>query len=322
MHLNYISLYIMVAEDIKEKIAKVQHDNNYPSLARLTYLVLQEHPDIFASQVKSYLQEDINTQLLKKQYKKKADGHIAAKLPNERVQMDIMDLTRFRIYNAKAIGTTSHEYLYVLVCVDVFSRKAYAEQVEGKTTQDCIKAFELILQDMKPPPRSLMTDNEPAFDNQKFQNMLQTHDINLTMNALSDHNALGIVDSFIGKFKQTLAAMFLRSKYLTWIDKYKKIIEVYNKTPHSAIHDLTPNDGMKDENYSQILKINTEKEQYNHTISDLNIGDKVRKNMIKSEKFVKKTLEARWSDEIYTVAGINSYTITLDDGSKHKEIHY
>ena len=77
-----------------------------------------------------------------------------------------------------------HEYLYVLVCIDAFSRKAYVEQMEGKTTEDCIQAFDLILQDMNPKPRSLMTDNEPAFDNQKFITLLDKHEIALTMNAL------------------------------------------------------------------------------------------------------------------------------------------
>ena len=141
--------------------------------------------------------------------------------------MDIMDLTRYRLFNAKGIGTTSHEYLYVLLCVDAFSRKAYAEKIEGKTTEDCIlQAFDSILQDLNPKPRSRMTDNEPAFDNQMLITLLDKHEIALTMNALNDHNALGIVDSFIGKFKHTLAAMFLRSQYLTWIDKYKNIVSV------------------------------------------------------------------------------------------------
>jgi hypothetical protein len=247
-------------DTLKKKIAKIQEDNNFPSLARLTYLVQQEYPDIYSSQVKAFIRDDINTQLIKKQYKKKADGHIAARFVNERVQMDIMDLTRYKMYNAKFIDHVEHEYIYVLICVDVFSRKAYAEKMTGKDTDDVIKAFELILHDMKPGPRTLMTDNEPAFNNPKFTTLLDKNKIVLHMNALNDHNALGIVDSFIAKFKQTLAAVFLRSKYLIWIDKYKNIVDVYNKTPHNAINNLTPNDAMKDDNYSQILKINIEKE--------------------------------------------------------------
>jgi hypothetical protein len=81
---------------------------------------------------------------------------------------------------------------------------------EGKTIEDCIQAFDSLLQDMNPKPRSRMTDNEPAFDKTKFITLLDKHEIALTMNALNDHNALGIADSFIGKFKHTIAAMFLR----------------------------------------------------------------------------------------------------------------
>ena len=68
----------MIDEEIINKIAKIQEANNFPSLARLTYLVDQEHPEIYPSQVKRFLRDDINTQLLKKQYRKRADGRICA----------------------------------------------------------------------------------------------------------------------------------------------------------------------------------------------------------------------------------------------------
>jgi hypothetical protein len=85
----------MIDEEIRKKIAKIQEANNFPSLARLTYLVDQEHSEIYPSQVKTFLRDDINTQLFKKQYRKITDSHICARFVNERVQMDIMEFTRY-----------------------------------------------------------------------------------------------------------------------------------------------------------------------------------------------------------------------------------
>ena len=49
-------------------------------------------------------------------------------------------------------------------------------------------------------------------------------------------------------------------------------------------------------------------------MSDLEIGDKVRKDSLYNDKLAKLT-ETRWSGEVYKVVKVINRTIHLDDGS-------
>ena len=53
------------------------------------------------------------------------------------------------------------------------------------------------------------------------------------------------------------------------------------------------------------------------TRTDLQIGDKVRKDVRVSESNTKGT-DPRWSDKVFTVKAIKGQTITLNDDSKYK----
>ena len=76
---------------------------------------------------------DATNQITKVQHKSSAGGHIVSFIPNEFWQMDIFDLSRYMISN--------DEYRYLLVCVDVFSRKAYVEPLKLKTSESVAAAF-------------------------------------------------------------------------------------------------------------------------------------------------------------------------------------
>ena len=78
-----------------------------------------------------------------------------------------------------------------------------------------------------------------------------------------------------------------------------------------------PNNASKPENAENILGLNIQKNLKNKTISDLTIGDKVRKDVIFNNKNAKGT-DPRWSDAVFSVKGINGQTISLNDNSKYK----
>ncbi len=67
-------------DDMKQKIAQVQVDNNFPGLEKLVKLVDAKYPEITRSDVKNFLMNDVISQQTKTQNKpKKAkEGHITA----------------------------------------------------------------------------------------------------------------------------------------------------------------------------------------------------------------------------------------------------
>ena len=55
--------------------------------------------------------------------------------------------------------------------------------------------------------------------------------------------------------------------------------------------------------------------EFNRTVSDLKVGDKVRRNVMVKQQ---KGTEPRWSDEVYTVTKTQGQMITLDNGEQYR----
>jgi hypothetical protein len=75
---------------------------------------------------------------------------------------------------------------------------------------------------------------------------------------------------------------------------------------------------MKKSNWQDILKLNMDKNIHNKTVSDLNVNDKVRKDVLYSDKAISKGTDPKYSDTVYTVTQVNGTTISLSDGSRMK----
>ena len=59
------------------------------------------------------------------------------------------------------------------------------------------------------------------------------------------------------------------------------------------------------------------KNRKNNTVSDLNIGDEVRKNLLFNDKTSKGT-DPKWPGKVFSVVKVYGNTIRLDDNSKYK----
>ena len=68
-----------------------------------------------------------------------------------------------------------------------------------------------------------------------------------------------------------------------------------------------------------ILQINIVKNRKNKTVSDLNIGDTVRNNLLFNDKN-SKGIDPKWSGKVFTVVKIYGNTITLNDNSQHQRM--
>jgi hypothetical protein len=145
---------------------------------------------------------------------------------------------------------------------------------------------------------------------EKFQDLLDTHDIILEPNVKGDHFALGIIDNFAKRIRDFFSKINLKyniNKY-SWVDNIPQFITTYNKSPHMALDGLSPLEALQDENFSKIFEINARKGLKNKTVSDLEPGDKVR---IKIAGMFSKGSEPQYSDKVYTVETVRGSTIYL-----------
>ena len=202
----------------------------------------------------------------------------------------------------------------MLVCIDVFSRKAFIEPMLDKSSETASTTLKVILLKAKSTPKIITCDTDAAYEGKPFQQLLSKEEITLDRVVVGDHHALGIIDRFARTLKIILSKIFIRTKSTRWIDKIENVVNVYNKTPHSGILDLTPNDANKADNQPILKKLNYEKRQANKQVSDLKQTDKVR---VYIGNFLNKKSEPVWSDEVYQVQNVRGNKVKLYGIDKH-----
>ena len=289
-------------------LKKIYEDANFPGFERFYKFVKTENPEYKKVDVKKFYDSKISVQLLKKKDNKikKTQGAITSTYINELFQMDICDMTaKFSKYNSN--------YRYILLCIDIFSRKAFGVAIKSKKIDETIDAFKKIIFGNK--PISLFSDQDATFNSNQFTDMLKENNIIYNINTLNDHRSLSIIDSFTKKLKLSLTNHMLENNTNNWIDQLPIFLRNYNSLPHSSLNDIQPNKVHLTENNSKIFNINSIKKKKNILSSDLHIGNMVRINI--RDKFSKGN-DLQMSSEIYKVVEIKGSNITLDDGKVFK----
>jgi transposase InsO family protein len=262
--------------------------------------------EITKKQIKEYLNKKDLEQIQKIQNKDpKKSGHIVASYENQLWQIDIFILAKYE--------KSTKGYEDMLCAVDVFSRSIYCVKMKNKEAETVVEAFEKMIKIGK--PQMIVSDTDSAFTSNKFKQLIEHENIMHVFVPIGDHNSLGIIDRFARTIKQRLTKIFLNKKSNNWIDYIDPLISKYNNTPHSAIANIKPNEASKPENIPIIAEINHNKRLKNDTVTDLEIGDKVRINI--KGQFDKGT-EPQFSNKVYSVIKVVGQTIYLDNGEKKK----
>jgi hypothetical protein len=255
-------------------IKRIQRDNNYPRLEVLVKLVKKENEDITKKQVEEFLNKDVATQVTKEQKPKHTEGHLVSYAPNDMWLFDIFDLSR---YEKKNDG-----FKYLLACVDAFTRKAYAEPMEEKTSEGCAKALEAILDRSGVKPKAMFSDNDKAFLSDPFQDFAKKRNIFLKQNAHEDHRALGIIDNFAKRIKQTLTRRFGDEGSVKWIKIIREVVDNYNKMETKALDGIAPDKATGEKEKDAILTQNLEKNQFNTAVADITKLEAPQRGLIQS----------------------------------------
>ena len=288
-------------------IEQVYETNFYPGFEKLMKLTKTIEPTVKRSDIKSFLDKQESAQQTTMKKERKQSGHITALIKNEVWQMDTFILDRYAKQNKG--------FKYLLVCVDVFTRKAFAEPMKNKDGPSVSEAFQKIVKRAGDTPRSIMSDNDKAYLSDTFLNLMDKLKIALQPNVLNDHRALGIIDNFARRLKTTITKLQLHKNNLNWVDSIQNIIDNYNKSDHQAIDDLTPNEASEPKNNDNIHEINLIKSFVNRQVSDLKHDDSVR---ISIKKTFTKGTDPGYSADVYKVVSVRGGNVTLDDGKTYK----
>jgi len=181
----------------------------------------------------------------------------------------ITDLFQADLVEMQNLSRYNDGYRYILTCVDVFSKRAFALPVKDKRGSTVENAFEIIFTEAA--PNMLLTDRGTEFLNREVQSIFQKYNI---------HHYWSLNDTIkaacVKRFNRTLKTRMFR--YLThcntnwWVDILSYLVKAYNSSFHRTIG-MAPDD----------VTVSNEKEIAQHMfpkkpklVWKYNIGDKVR----------------------------------------------
>ena len=206
----------------------------------------------------------------------------------QQLQADLMDIRAHTDFN--------DGYNYLLTCVDVFSRKAWAVPVRNKTGARVAEALREILNGRK--YIALQTDKGKEFYNAQVKDLLKTEGVK----HFSTENET-IKASMVERFNRTLRDKIYR--YMTakaskrFVHILPDLVKAYNETPHSATGEKPDDVGPDNrEAVNQRLYLIWRE---NPKEGKVNVGDCVR--ITKYRGAFERGYTPNWTTEIFVVSG-------------------
>ena len=275
---------------------------NYPGKQKFYQLAKKQGLKITLKQIEEFLNKQHVAQVYSKKIVQKP-GHIVAFNPDERVEMDLIDMTKFERQN-KGYG-------WIFLLVDIFTRRAYAYMMKKKTEtniEEILKQFFT-----KHKPEVVISDNEAGFKSKVVQKLMDKNEIYHSMVEPQDHKALAVVDRCVQTVKNAIYKYMKGEGTSKYIDELPTIIQSYNETPNMGIEDIAPNDATEKENIITLQILNHKKDLINKKNRVvLHVGDTVRIKK-KQNSFV-RSYDEKYSEEQYTIEEIKDGRAILNDG--------
>jgi len=147
-------------------------------------------------------------------------------------QADLVDLSSLLNFN--------NSYRYLLTCIDVFTKRAWAILLRKKTGREVTAAFQKILATSDRNPRMLQTDKGMEFLNAMFQRMLAINGIHWYSTENEDIKA-SVVERFNRMLKIKMSRYFTYKNLPRYIDVLPRLVASYNASYHRSIG-MSPND--------------------------------------------------------------------------------
>ena len=144
---------------------------------------------------------------------------------NFQMQADLIDFSLLKSYN--------DHYKYILVVIDVFSKKAFTAYLKTKTSSDMIQAFEQLMPEIG-KFQKLQMDMGREFLNRPFQTWLKQHHVEHFYTQNFDTKA-SIAERFIRTLKEKLWRYFTYTNNRRYVEVLPALVESYNNTYHRSI---------------------------------------------------------------------------------------
>lgn len=288
-----------------EKLNKLFIENGFPAKDKFFSVAKKAGLNITRKDIDDFLNKQRTSQL-HKVVKKKDKNPIVAPSENFEWQIDLLDMQKF--------STKNKNNNWILISVDIFTRKAYAQPIKSKKPDDVLLGLSKIITQANDTPLIISSDNGKEFMGSLGRFLDKSKIIHRTAD-VGDHNKLGIIDRFSKTIKNMLFKYFTETGKGEWISMLPVFIKSYNEMEHGSLCGNTPNEAGR--YTSDIGKCHSERVMKNKkNATQLSLGDNVRVR-IATTKF-SRGFEKIWSDAIYTIVAKEGLTYVLSNGKNKR----
>ena len=230
----------------------------------------------------------------------------------------------------QTLSTHNKGNKYLLLAVDVLSRRFFGVPVKSKRPADMIDAFDELFKQLPKDedksfrlPKRLYTDRGLEFESGRIKKYFEEKGIEKL--AATSVKKAAVAERGIRTLKTRLYRWFSENNRLDWTNVLPSFLEAINNSPSRPLNGMTPNQ-IDQKNAREIWKkIYGSGEDNIRKRKLLKEGDKVR--ISKGNQIFRKGYFPTHSDHIYTVQRTHNtrpehYEIAEHDGTKVKRIFY
>lgn len=234
------------------------------------------------------------------------------------VQIDLADF--------QALSRHNKGNRYLLVAIDVLSKRVFVAPVRSKKADEITEAFKKLIKSMPMVPMRVFSDKGLEFKNKQMKELFEKEGIE-KLEATHSSIKASVCERAIRNIKMRLYRYFAEAQSLNWIDVVQKIVDGINHSK-SRVHGMRP----VDVNFSNAQKVwekiygdelSTRKHGSGKT--KFKPGDFVR--MIRNKAHFEKGYWANYGDEILEIDAVKKskphvYKLKDENGEKFKGSFY
>jgi hypothetical protein len=145
--------------------------------------------------------------------------------PRQQIQCDLIDM--------QALSKHNDGIKYLLVCIDIFTRKAWVRALKAKQGQVNAEALNSILAEMDPIfPKTIQFDRGTEFLNQNVKALLKEKNIKVILP--SSENKAAYAERLNKTLQQLIYSYLTDRQHYRYIDVLQDLVKTYNSRPHSG----------------------------------------------------------------------------------------
>lgn len=271
---------------MNQVLAKTYENPSHPgSYGGINALYRALRGSVKTKDIKSYLQTKDSYTLHKPLKHKFLRNQVIVGGLNEQFQADLVDM--------QSLASHNDDYKYLLTCIDILSKYAWAIPLKNKKSEEIVSAFKKIFSERV--PQTLQTDAGKEFTNKHFQNFLKKNKVHF----FTTHNSTkaSIVERFNRTLKTKMFKYFTEKNTKRFMDVIDELLHSYNHTWHRSIK--TDPASVTLENQNKIWHTLYGQPKIILSKSNLKVGDTVR--ISKQKMLFEKAYLQNWTQEIFTI---------------------